>query len=81
MSSWVVLCLHVNVLVRCIGVLNEAVSRGIFKNEGEGVPSPINEFLDPLNELINLGCCCWIVLSAFLLQVLETVNSLTQEAL
>ena len=68
-GAWEKFCLHVHILVRGIGVVYKGVARGVLHDEGEGEASPIDEFLDLLNELIDLSSCHWVKLAAVLLQV------------
>jgi hypothetical protein len=68
-GTWEKFGLHVHILVRGIGIMHEGVARGVLHDEGEGEASPIDELLDLLNELIDLGSCDRVKLAAVLLQV------------
>jgi hypothetical protein len=72
--------LHVHILVRGVGVVHKGVAGRVLHDEGEGEASPIDEFLDLLDELIDLGSCDGVKLAAVLLQVRQTHNGFGQEA-
>ena len=79
-GPWEELRLHVHILVGCVRVLHEGVTRRVLQNEGEGEATPIHKLLNLLDELVDLGCRRWIVLSAILLEVREPLDSLGKEA-
>lgn len=80
MATSVVSGLEVNIFVGSIGVLDKAVSRGVFQNEGEREMAAVNIVLDLEDKLVDLSGSGRVVLSSLLLQVFKTFHCLCEEA-